>query len=90
MASNILSASSKIKCLTIFKSIIFFSNKSINLPGVATKISHPLSNSKTCIFLPSPPYTATVLIPVLKVNFLLSLLTWTANSLVGTNINDNG
>ena len=66
------------------------SNKSISLPGVATHISHPLVNSIIWFLFPSPPYKATVLMPVLKDNFLLSLLTWIANSLVGTNIKDSG
>src|SRR6476619_7554692 len=60
---------------------------SISLPGVATTICTPFLNWVICNDMLCPPYTARVLIPTYLENFLISLVTCIANSLVGTNIN---
>ena len=44
----------KILCYPL-SDIKFFPNKSINLPGVPIKISHPFFNSNICFFLSIPP-----------------------------------
>ena len=55
--SNILSASSKTNTLILLKETAFWSCKSSNLPGVATKISTPLFKVAICGFAFTPPKT---------------------------------
>jgi len=72
--------------LTIDNTILFLLIRSINLPGVAIKISHPLYNSLCCYFMSAPPYTTHDNNPVPHENFLDSSNICTANSLVGDSI----
>jgi len=53
--SNILSASSKISIVTRIKLVVPVSKKSINRPGVATKISYPLIKHLRYKYLSTPP-----------------------------------
>lgn len=53
--SNILSASSNTRNVTLVKFVAFILTKSIILPGVATTISAPPSNALLCSHLLPPP-----------------------------------
>ncbi len=57
--SSIRSASSMTRTCTELKSTFFFSIRSINRPGVATKISCGLETFFTCSLQPAPPKTTT-------------------------------
>ena len=86
--SSIVSASSIHTAYSSLNSTAPLSIRSINLPGVATIIAAPLFISLICSDIEVPPYTVTTLYS--SANFLSSLETCRASSLVGLRIKNFG
>lgn len=84
--SSILSASSSTTWLTLSSSIVPLFKWSMSLPGVATTTWAPLSNRDCCWPILTPPKMDTTRIEVYFEYFVISWVTWTASSRVGTNI----
>lgn len=76
-----------LKFVNLFKFIVKIS---IILPGVHIIISTPFFNYENYFYTFKPPTIAIEFIPNLFPNNFVTLCTYNANSLVGTNINPNG
>ena len=85
--SNIRSASSKISTSTLLKETAFWSCKSNNLPGVATKISTPLLKVAIWGLAFTPPKTTADFMSTYLLYSLTLSCTCAANSLVGVKTN---
>ena len=70
--SNILSASSNTKKLTLSRRVAFFLTRSMSRPGVATMISAPSSHALHCSHRLPPPYAHTTFMLYTLPNFLAS------------------
>ena len=81
--SSMRSASSSARYATFESEILARSTRSMSLPGVAMRMSHPRSISRNCCAAGAPPYTTTDRTPVWYANFRLSSWIWIASSRVG-------
>ena len=80
----------KIRNLMWLKVTHPLSMQSISRPGVAIRISQPLTNEEICALIGTPPKTHTVLRWVPFESFKLSSEIWAANSLVGAKTSTQG